>query len=198
MKRSDKDAALDELNSHVPRMKGCDGRCWISCGPVDMSDRERARIREAGYKITPAAEAVLKVETYWCEALTEDHRCAVYERRPLICRIWGAAEELKCPYGCVPEGGFLSNAEVDGLLTEAERIGGNGLPTRNARRRAADALAQAAIDGGIKIREQYNLPAAFRPKTEDVPCPRCGFMLTLPPGPTIGRCAHCMRVILLG
>lgn len=196
MKRSEKDAALDDLYERVPKMTGCDGRCWISCGPLDMSGRERARLREAGYKITPPAEAMMRSATFWCEALTEGHRCGAYKIRPLICRIWGAAQGMQCPYGCVPEGGFLSDAEVAELFAEADRIGGDGLPLGKLPDNAADTVASAFSNGGIRLRLQHNVPAAFRPAAEEFPCPSCGFMLTWPSGDDkIGRCGHCREVI---
>lgn len=198
MKRSQIDAALDELYTRIPKMLGCDGRCWISCGPADMSDRERARIRAAGYRITPRAEAAMQAEVYWCEALTEDRRCAVYPLRPLICRIWGTSEDRKCPYGCVPDGGFLSAAKTDALLDEAERIGGSGLPPgKLPGREGADQIRDIAA-AGIKIREKYNIPEAFRRKAEEFPCPSCGFTLTRPEGgDRTGRCMNCLKIIEL-
>ena len=56
--------------------------------------------------------------------LTADRRCAVYEVRPMICRLWGLVERMPCPFGCRPEGGLLSDEEGARLLREANRIGG--------------------------------------------------------------------------
>jgi hypothetical protein len=123
--RSQVDAALQALYDRVPAIPDCTGQCWISCGPTDRSGREDQRIRAAGYKIAPVDEALRRIDTYWCEALTEDKRCAVYEMRPMICRLWGAVEGMKCPYGCVPEGGWLTDQEGDELLAESLRVGGS-------------------------------------------------------------------------
>ena len=90
------DAALQALYDQIPAIPGCDRRCWTSCGPVGMSDREGQRIRRAGVRITPYEQAMAKVERFWCEALTGDKRCAVYDMRPMICRLWGAVESLPC------------------------------------------------------------------------------------------------------
>jgi hypothetical protein len=119
------DAALQDLYAQVPAIPDCDGRCWTTCGVIDMSDRERQRLRAAGYKITPWKKALAKTEKYWCEALTEDKRCGAYPVRPLLCRLGGAIESLRCVYGCVPEGGWLSDAEGYQLLSEALRISGD-------------------------------------------------------------------------
>jgi hypothetical protein len=90
-----------------------------------MSVRERQRIAQAGHRITPPLEAMAKQETYWCEALTAEKRCAVYELRPALCRLWGVIESMACPYGCKPEGGYLSDDEGYQLLAEAMRAGGS-------------------------------------------------------------------------
>jgi len=56
-RRSDIDAKLQAIYDQVPAIPGCKGHCWLSCGPVPMSDRERQRLRERGYKVTPHGPA---------------------------------------------------------------------------------------------------------------------------------------------
>lgn len=48
--------------------------------------------------------------TYHCPFL-ENGRCTIYSERPAICRLWGASEALRCPYGCKPEEGWLTAHE---------------------------------------------------------------------------------------
>src|ERR1700683_1385007 len=102
-RRSDIDAELEELYAQVPSIPDCQGHCWISCGPADISDRELARIRERGIRITPAAKAKQSQETFFCEALGNNGLCRVYEIRPIACRLWGVMASMPCPYGCTPE-----------------------------------------------------------------------------------------------
>jgi len=176
MRRSDMDAALQEIYGQVPAIPDCTGQCWTSCGPIDMSDRERQRIRQAGYKIMPAEQARAQVDTYWCEALTSGRRCAVYEMRPLICRLWGVMESLPCPYGCRPEGGFMADIEGYRLIAAAWRAGG-GRPDLDAATDAQLEMAFAASAGhlrgeimqirargmaGERKRALHSLPSAFR------------------------------------
>ena len=173
--RSQMDAELQKLYDRIPVIPDCDGRCWTSCGPVGMSDRERQRIRQAGYKITPYRQAMRKVETFYCEALTSGKRCAVYDRRPLICRLWGTVESMPCIYGCIPEGGFLSEAEGYWLVGESLRIGGGENPSQvdveeireiAAREHIREELERIRERGqrGERIRADEAIPAAFRPK----------------------------------
>lgn len=160
------DAGLQKLYDQIPAIPDCNGQCWMSCGPIDMSDRERQRIRQAGYKITPMDQARDQADTYWCEALTGDKRCAVYELRPLICRMWGVMESLRCPYGCIPEGGWLPDAVGYRLITDAWRAGG-GRPGVDAATDADIDRALAAASG--QLREQVEQIRArgggWRPET---------------------------------
>lgn len=144
--RHEVDEALQELYDEIPGIPGCKGLCWMSCGPIEMSQRERQRIREAGVKITDGELARRMTEEYWCEALGPDGRCAIYELRPLVCREWGAVEGLRCPWGCVPEGGWLSDDEGRRLLVESMNAGGRhgGLSDPQEILRAAQAPAAQA------------------------------------------------------
>lgn len=93
-----------------------------------MTPREDARIRAAGVVITPHRQALKQMQAtgdFACDALAADGRCSVYDLRPLICRLWGTAKELACPYGCVPEGGWLTYAQTMELLNAARRVGGD-------------------------------------------------------------------------
>jgi len=175
--RSQMDAALAELYAQIPRIPDCDGRCWTSCGPINMADRERQRIRAAGYRITPYKQAMAEVDTYYCEALTEGRQCAVYEMRPMVCRLWGAVETLPCVYGCVPEGGFLSEAEGYRLIAESMRVGGGerALDAKTVEELQA-VMAQEHIrseldrihargQAGERKRAEETIPAAFRRRT---------------------------------
>lgn len=145
--RHEVDEALQELYDEIPDIPGCKGLCWMSCGPIEMSQRERQRIREAGVRITDGELARRMTEEYWCEALGPDGRCAIYELRPLVCRTWGAVEGLRCPWGCVPEGGWLSDDEGRRLLVESMNVGGRhgGLSDPQEILRAAQAPAAQAI-----------------------------------------------------
>lgn len=57
-------------------------------------------------------------------SMMDNGRCAVYDIRPMICRLWGLSEDMPCPYGCVPEGGLLPVEEGYAFLAEAFDIAG--------------------------------------------------------------------------
>jgi Fe-S-cluster containining protein len=171
--RSQMDAELQKLYDQIPAIPACDGRCWTSCGPIGMSDREGQRLRQAGYRITPYQQAVQRVETYYCEALTEDKRCAVYEMRPIVCRLWGAVEGLPCVYGCRPEGGYLSDAQGYWLISESRRIGGGEVGQALSVEEISEIMAREHIreelqrihdrgQQGERLRMDEGIPPAFR------------------------------------
>jgi Putative zinc- or iron-chelating domain len=162
--RSEMDAELQALYDQIPAIPDCDGRCWTTCGPIEMSDRERQRIRQAGYRITPYEKALATDGKFTCEALTSKRRCVIWELRPGICRAWGAAEGLKCVYGCVPEGGWIPDTQMYRLLAEASRIGG-GEPLRVP---SEAEMRQAAARGHLmdQLIAAQAVPAAFRRRSE--------------------------------
>lgn len=101
---------LRALYDRVPPT-GCKGLCHEACGPIAFSETEAAHLRSK-YGRLP----VLKPGTLECSELTEDKRCAVYADRPMICRLWGAVRSMRCPHGCVPEGGFVEEYVGRALL----------------------------------------------------------------------------------
>lgn len=109
------DAKLQELYDQLPSID-CQGLCYDSCGPIDLSRREKDRIeRAAGHP--------LGINGLTCNMLTEG-RCTVYEGRPMICRMWGVTEGLPCPYGCKPEPAPMDDADAGLLLAESLQVGG--------------------------------------------------------------------------
>lgn len=99
----------------VPAMH-CKGLCQDSCGPIEASSAERALLAERGIELPDIAVA-LSDDEYVCPALV-DGRCTVHDVRPVLCRLWGAVEEMPCPWGCVPVGGRLASPEGLAILGE--------------------------------------------------------------------------------
>lgn len=55
-----------------------------------------------------------------CAAL-KDKRCSIYSVRPAICRLYGVAEGLECPFACKPKK-KLSKQEAHAIIREIEAI----------------------------------------------------------------------------
>jgi hypothetical protein len=111
------------LYDQVPDVD-CKGLCVEACGPIDMHPYERARIRRAGVRIPSPADALRQIVStgdYTCPALQEG-RCQVYEVRPMICRVWGASDELPCPHGCRPASGRLTGPQTRRLVDASKQL----------------------------------------------------------------------------
>jgi hypothetical protein len=116
MRRSPAEKALDELYAQVPTMLDCKGLCHRSCGPAPCSTTERKRIeRRAGKPLDVTHDLT-------CTMLTNVGRCSVYGDRPMICRLWGATEEMPCPFGCRPAR-MLTRDESRELLARSVEVG---------------------------------------------------------------------------
>lgn len=131
---------LDEIRkvyASLPTLD-CQGWCWHSCGPIDMSTAERNRLTELGATIEPFSQERARRwsenERLYCSALSLGARgmgkpgCTVYEDRPLICRLWGMTDSMQCDFGCEPSR-RLSEAEAFALVFQVMRLGGSDLTT---------------------------------------------------------------------
>ena len=126
-------AALDALYAELPRIE-CRGSCHDSCGPVGMLRAERRRVAAAGFDVTPTTALT---NNRVCVALTVLKRCAVYPIRPMICRLWGLTRAMTCTYGCVPDGGHLTEVQAYEFLALAADIAGEPAEAERFRRVAA-------------------------------------------------------------
>ncbi len=115
---------LDAVYAELPKME-CKGACWDSCSAIDMTEAERSRItRKYGLTIRPL-DAVKSNREVRCPALTRFGQCSVYDLRPIICRIWGLVPTMRCNYGCVPEGGHISDKQAWMLMARIHEINGD-------------------------------------------------------------------------
>lgn len=104
---------IEAIYAALPALK-CKGLCAESCGPILASEAETKRIQiRAGQFPRPAKDLM-------CSALKEG-MCSIYSIRPFICRIWGAEESMKCPWGCKPEK-YLTKRESYALLDKLDSI----------------------------------------------------------------------------
>lgn len=57
-----------------------------------------------------------------CPALDDRKRCSAYDKRPMICRLWGVVETMKCPHGCRPSPRYLTDEQGKDMLALAREI----------------------------------------------------------------------------
>jgi uncharacterized protein len=107
---------IDAVYAQLPKL-ACQRKCQECCGPVFMSAAEWRRITNRLGR-TPGPEPDLT-----CPMLRRSTgACKVYDIRPLICRLWGVVEAMKCPFGCVPDR-WLTDAESHAMIGEMARLG---------------------------------------------------------------------------
>lgn len=99
---------LDEIYERIPKI-ACQGKCFQYCGPIAMGQMEADRMEAA-----TGERPRFKVYDGTCGYLRAQ-RCSAYEHRPLICRLWGVVEDLRCPFGCSADR-ILSKEEASGLM----------------------------------------------------------------------------------
>lgn len=93
----------------------CKGLCHEVCGVVPMAGAEHDYLLK--HQIPPPDVK----SDLCCTHLNDSRRCAIYQHRPLSCRLYGVAEDLKCPHGCKPDRYLSVDEQVD-LLVELNKI----------------------------------------------------------------------------
>lgn len=81
-----------QLYKKIPRFECIEG-CTDCCGPVPWSDYELKQARLSA----PPPERPDKT----CD-FAKEGGCAIHAARPLMCRLFGAVEDLRCPHGRGP------------------------------------------------------------------------------------------------
>ncbi len=96
-------AILARLYGEIPKVRGCRPECSDCCGPVPMTAPE-ARAVPHVVRPAPRGDGNFLTPTLPCRscAYSTPQGCAIYESRPLMCRLFGAVADepmLECPHG---------------------------------------------------------------------------------------------------
>jgi Fe-S-cluster containining protein len=119
---------LRELYAAVPAVH-CKGLCHDQCTIIPLAPAERVAIEShtgRRVKTLPMVKSIVMRpadDGLTCRYLKRE-RCSIYEARPMICRLYGAAEGLACPHGCRPLGGLLAGDVVRDLLAQLDELPG--------------------------------------------------------------------------
>lgn len=131
-KPSAAEAALRDLYARVPEV-ACKRLCGHDyCGPIAMTHLELAVLTASAptpEDVQPFGPGTVIMgdgsDSYigaQCPLFDwSNGACTAYRDRPLLCRIWGAMEKLRCPHGCEPTQ-MLTNAEGAMMLGQAARL----------------------------------------------------------------------------
>ena len=110
MTRSKKLRVLRELYARIPEVH-CKGLCVAACTSIPIAPIELEQIEDVAAVVTsemdglpvPSGTVMLGLAPgARCQLLLLG-RCSAYDRRPTICRLFGAAEGIRCRHGCEPE-----------------------------------------------------------------------------------------------
>jgi Fe-S-cluster containining protein len=99
------------LYKKIPSFQCIEG-CTDCCGPVPWTKWELAR---AGLDAPPPERDDKKCPFSLAGG------CDIHARRPLMCRIFGTVEDLKCPHGKGPLQ-LLSLADGHGIVAKYKRM----------------------------------------------------------------------------
>lgn len=117
--RTAAEARLQQIYDNLPAIQ-CQGKCHSQCSVILMEQLEWDRIKaRLGYEPTAPAGCMV------CPMLKRGkNTCRVYDVRPLICRLWGVVDDLRCPHGCELEPGhkLLTRAEAMVLLRDVRAL----------------------------------------------------------------------------
>jgi Fe-S-cluster containining protein len=119
-------AALRALYAAIPAV-ACKGLCHDQCTLIPVSAAERAAIHSHTGRRVKTLPMLKKFvmrpadDGLHCRYLRKG-RCEIYEARPAICRLYGAADGLECPHGCPPLGGLMGRQAVHELLSKIEAL----------------------------------------------------------------------------
>jgi Fe-S-cluster containining protein len=107
---------IESVYARLPRLD-CQKKCQDSCrGTIHLSKVEAVRLREL--KVRPGG---VPVQDYCPMFDFMTGLCRVHPQRPLVCRLWGLVEKMRCPWGCVPER-WLNDEEARALLQELNEL----------------------------------------------------------------------------
>jgi len=101
---------LDELRAKIPSFECIEGCADCCCYHCTMSESELIRMRERYQNIDVKAPDYIcdNVQVWeYCMFVKPDASCAVYEQRPMRCRLFGVTKDkgsqYACPHGCGPD-----------------------------------------------------------------------------------------------
>ncbi|HSX22873.1 MAG TPA: hypothetical protein VLE97_08890 [Gaiellaceae bacterium] len=124
MTKSKKLRVLREIYAGIPEVH-CQGLCVAQCStvpvaPIELDALERAAGRPLNRSASDLGFTMLGEIAASCELLVLG-RCTAYAARPAICRVFGAAEGIRCPHGCEPDR-VMTNEEAASVFAAVEAL----------------------------------------------------------------------------
>ena len=124
---------LQEIYEKIPDIK-CRDNCGECCGLISMSRYEEKRIRKyleeynLSIRFSNDPPNITYVNAYInammgvnkCHFLDDHKKCLIYPVRPIVCRLFGVSEHMKCPYVKMEE--YITEKESSQLIRYIKRL----------------------------------------------------------------------------
>lgn len=94
---------LEDIYAMVPKLD-CRGHCAPLCRnqQLRVANIEARRANAVGVKVDDSSIVFALDPKGRCHKFRNGW-CTVHADKPLVCRLWGATEDMVCDWGCVPE-----------------------------------------------------------------------------------------------
>lgn len=112
-------SGLDAIYAELPKLR-CIGKCQDACGPILLHAAEAKRFEAEGLAV-PDIPSMLASGHLDCTYLGPLGNCTIYDKRPLICRLYGMVEKMRCEHGCQPER-WLSDDEAHDIMRRIDAL----------------------------------------------------------------------------
>lgn len=109
--------ALRKLYAELPTID-CKGDCWNHCAAHIPCTHLEQKLAMGPLRIKPPQPTGPTCP--YLDLATK--RCTVHHSRPMICRLWGVTEDLRCEHGCKPKPRYLTREEARYYIGESVRI----------------------------------------------------------------------------
>lgn len=125
MTPADLDRSLESIYARIPSVP-CQQLCQECCGPISLEVIEYVRIFgkqpvPSEFELFGRVPVISNPLTGECPKLGRDGNCRVYDKRPAICRLYGAVKAMRCPFGCQPTR-WLTDKEAHAILQQVRDL----------------------------------------------------------------------------
>jgi uncharacterized protein len=120
---------LEDIYSKIPAID-CQGLCYDQCTLIIAHPVELDNIGlDPHFKTLDDGKVLVHlIKQDWNDSdgcltcpMLKDNKCSIYDKRPLICRLYGVVENMKCRFGCKPTR-YLTNKEGVALVSAVKKL----------------------------------------------------------------------------
>lgn len=120
-----------DIYSKIPEID-CQGLCYDQCTLIIAHPAELNNIGfNPHFKTLEDCKVLVHlIKQDWyhndgcltCPMLDSNKRCKIYDKRPLVCRLYGVVEGMECRFGCKPKTRYLTDKEGRELMLSVKQL----------------------------------------------------------------------------